>query len=598
MKTKFLKRILAAIIASSAVLGTSGFSSATKYMPPKNKKSQSSIESDGYDGTSSEEEEEEEEGYSMQESFSDDEEEDYEGKYDEYPPYFENNFKEEKKVLGGENNVKNKAETISPKPQISKFEALLKNSIKSDADRKKFANMVLRMSKVKSLKDSIKFNLSNIVNQLDQCSDYEKARANIAGALRNFAKKGLFNGFKEKQVNELMHILNKCAKTANARKNVAGAISKFAQKGLFNGFKEKQVNELIGILNKCAQIANARANVAGALRNFAKKGLFNGFEENQVNELIGILNDCAKTANARANVVYALMEFDQCGFLKGMEKEQIDALINILKQCAQTDKVREITAFAFGEFIRNDFLSKCITQQISAISAALIECSKDENAKVNVSFSLRLLAKKLVEYSRNGNARQKIKEAAVDLVDQLMKHANDDALKWKISYIISIFSSNGLINGLSQDKILEIVNFLKSCAGDMDAKEFVASSIVSLASNHFLDSFKGQPEKLLTLVEILDECFEIKESDKKNKDFIVEKYKVGHSIRVLLLGEVEILYGGELCSNIVSVCKDPKSENSQKFLDQLIQNSLFKDLTEEGKKKFKKLLVDCLFYFD
>ena len=557
MKTKFLKRILAAIIASSAVLGTSGFSSATKYMPPKNKKSQSSIESDGYDGTSSEEEEEEEEGYSMQESFSDDEEEDYEGKYDEYPPYFENNFKEEKKVLGGENNVKNKAETISPKPQISKFEALLKNSIKSDADRKKFANMVLRMSKVKSLKDSIKFNLSNIVNQLDQCSDYEKARANIAGALRNFAKKGLFNGF-----------------------------------------KEKQVNELIGILNKCAQIANARANVAGALRNFAKKGLFNGFEENQVNELIGILNDCAKTANARANVVYALMEFDQCGFLKGMEKEQIDALINILKQCAQTDKVREITAFAFGEFIRNDFLSKCITQQISAISAALIECSKDENAKVNVSFSLRLLAKKLVEYSRNGNARQKIKEAAVDLVDQLMKHANDDALKWKISYIISIFSSNGLINGLSQDKILEIVNFLKSCAGDMDAKEFVASSIVSLASNHFLDSFKGQPEKLLTLVEILDECFEIKESDKKNKDFIVEKYKVGHSIRVLLLGEVEILYGGELCSNIVSVCKDPKSENSQKFLDQLIQNSLFKDLTEEGKKKFKKLLVDCLFYFD
>ena len=554
MKTKILKRIFAAIIASSAVIGTSGFSSAVKRRPPKNNQSQSSIESDDYDGTSNDEGEEDEEGYSMHESFSDDEELDYEEKHYEYPPYFENNPKEEKKVLGGEDNAKNKSETISPATQISEFEAFLKKPIKSDADRKKFANMVLRMSKVKSLKDCIKSNLSKIMTQLALCSNYDKARKNVARALRNFA-----------------------------------------QKGLFKKLEKEQVNELIGILDKCAQTDMARANVAGALRNFAQKGLF---KEGQVNELMGILNQCAQTGRARANVAETLGTFAGRGLFKGFEKEQIDGLIDILKQCAQTHKIRNITAFVFGEFIQNDFLSKCTTQQVSAISAALIECSKAETAKSDVSYSLRLLADKLVKYSCDENVRPKIKEVAVDLIGQLMKHANDGALKWKISYIISIFSSNGLINGLSEDNILEIVNFLKSCAGDRDAKEFVASSIASLASNHCLDFFKGQPEKLLTLVEILDKCFKPEASDIENKEFVYIKRKVANSIKNLLLGKVKGLGNAELSHNISCFFKDPKSENSQKFLDQLIQNSLLKDLTEEGKKKFKKLLGDCLVYFD
>ena len=595
MKTKILKRIFAAIIASSAVIGTSGFSSAVKRRPPKNNQSQSSIESDDYDGTSNDEGEEDEEGYSMHESFSDDEELDYEEKHYEYPPYFENNPKEEKKVLGGEDNAKNKSETISPATQISEFEAFLKKPIKSDADRKKFANMVLRMSKVKSLKDCIKSNLSKIMTQLALCSNYDKARKNVARALRNFAQKGLFKKLEKEQVNELIDILNQCAQTDMARVNVAGALRNFAQKGLF---KEGQVNELMGILNQCAQTGRARANVAETLGTFAGRGLFKGFEKKQIDALIDILNQCVQTSMARASVAETLGTFAQRGLFKGFEKEQIDGLIDILKQCAQTHKIRNITAFVFGEFIQNDFLSKCTTQQVSAISAALIECSKAETAKSDVSYSLRLLADKLVKYSCDENVRPKIKEVAVDLIGQLMKHANDGALKWKISYIISIFSSNGLINGLSEDNILEIVNFLKSCAGDRDAKEFVASSIASLASNHCLDFFKGQPEKLLTLVEILDKCFKPEASDIENKEFVYIKRKVANSIKNLLLGKVKGLGNAELSHNISCFFKDPKSENSQKFLDQLIQNSLLKDLTEEGKKKFKKLLGDCLVYFD
>ena len=122
MKTKILKRILAAIIAFSAVIGTSGLSSAVKRMPRKNKQSQSGKKS-GYDsGTSSvesEESEESEEGYSVCESFSDDEEVDYEERNYEYLSYFENNIKEEKKVLGSKNSAKNKVQTIPAKVQIS-----------------------------------------------------------------------------------------------------------------------------------------------------------------------------------------------------------------------------------------------------------------------------------------------------------------------------------------------------------------------------------------------------------------------------------------------------------------------------------------------
>ena len=583
MKTKILKRILAAIIAFSAVIGTSGLSSAVKRRPPKNKQSQSSIESDDYDGTSSDEDEE---GYSVCESFSDDEEMDYEEKHDEPSPYFENNLKEEKQ-----------AETVLPKTQISELEALLKKPIKSDADKKNFANMVMYMSKVKSFRDSIKSNLYEVISRLVQCSDYDKARANVAGALRDFAEKGLFNEFKEEKVNELIDILERCAQTQNARANVARAFMKISQRNLFKELTKQQIVVLIEILEKCSQTAQARANVADFLMNFAQKGLFNKFEAGQVNALMDILKKCAQSDKARANVADFLMNFVGSSLLNKFNEEQIDTLIAIFNQCAQTDKYCAKVACDIGEFIRNDFLRKCTPQQVSAISAALIECLKDKNAKTNVSYSLRLLADRLVKYSSDENARPKIKEAALDLIGRLMKHANDDALKWKISYIISTFSSNGLINGLSEDKILEIVNFLASCAGDRDAKEFVASSIASLALNHCLDFFKGQPEKLLTLVETLDECFKLGDSDIKNKDFaLFIKRKVANAVQDFLVGKLETSDSVKLKDAISAFYNNPESENSQKFLDQLIQNSLLKDLTEEGKEKFKKLLGDCLFY--
>ena len=155
-----------------------------------------------------------------------------------------------------------------------------------------------------------------------------------------------------------------------------------------------------------------------------------------------------------------------------------------------------------------------------------------------------------------------------------------------------------MIDGLPEDKILEIVNFLKSCAGDSNAKEFVASSIAGLVLNHYLDSFKDQPDKLLTLVEILDECFRPEDSYVKNRNGLYVKTSVARSIQNLFIGKVKVLGNTELSANILSFYKDRESENSQNFLNQLIQNSFFQNLTKEGKEKLKKLLGDCLQYFD
>ena len=548
MKTKILKRILAIMLSASTVMTMSGLVMAGPDDKPKKMLGQKRLR-DEENESEGEEEEEEEEGYSMHESFSDDEEEDYdEDKHHEYPLYGDDEEKEEKE--------ENKAENISSKTQISEFEALLNKPIESDVDGKEFASVVMNMLKVKLLKDSMKSNLYRIMPLLLQCSGYDKARANVAGALRDFA-----------------------------------------QKGLFNGFKEGQVNELIDILKRCAQTDEARANVARALGNFAQKGLFNGFGVGQSSELIDILNICAQTDKARANVADSL----NCiggGFWDEANEKQIGVLIDTLNKCAQTGKACSKVAFTVGEFIQNGLLIRCTTQQISAISAVLIECSKDENAQSKVSYSLRILTNELLKCSRDENALPKVKEIALDIIGQLIKKANYDVLKWKISYVISNFSSNGLINRLSEDKVLEIINFLASCADDMDAKEYVASSIASLALNNCLNSFKGQPEKLLTLVDILDRCFKLEDSE-KNKNFIFfVKCRVARSLQSLVLGKAKVSYGTELCDNISSFYEDPKSENSQQFLDRLIQNSFFKDLTEEGKERLKKLLGDCLRYFD
>ena len=90
-----------------------------------------------------------------------------------------------------------------------------------------------------------------------------------------------------------------------------------------------------------------------------------------------------------------------------------------------------------------------------------------------------------------------------DLVDRLASCAKEPSARLKVSETILDLAIKGLLNGLSNDKILMMVDVLKLCVSCDDARVYVAISISQLASNHLLGGLKNQPQKI---VDLLDEC--------------------------------------------------------------------------------------------
>ena len=481
MKTKILKRILAAIIAFSAVIGTSGLSSAGKRMPRKNEQSQSGKKSGHDSDTSSveseegEEGEESEEGYSMCASFSDDEELDYEEKNYEYSLYLE------KKILSGEDlckelrdekkgrNLKKNRRALRDEKKgrnLKKNRRVLKENRRAEDQIFEFQNLLQ--------KAAIKSNLSAIIEKLDHFSQNKKVLADVAGALSSFAREGIFRELNEEQVDRLITILDRCAPAdSNSEENSVSLLTNLIDHDFLLMCTDKQAIEISNVL----------------MKYFNFKDTVNG-------EVLDIVFSSLQSA------------------------------LDKYKRCDKTD------------------------------------------------------------------AQSKIKIMIGNFIDLMLKRQNDEACrKSNIANVISVLSDKCLINGLSDDTILNIIRFFESCANDSEAEKYVVLAMRSLCTKRCLNCFEDKLDTLQVLVKILKECFRLEclVREKEDPKYVYLKPATYESVRTInaFLG----IYNDSYDLKKHGLEQNPESENSQNFLNQLIEGSFFKNLTGEGKKELKELLI-------
>ena len=129
-----------------------------------------------------------------------------------------------------------------------------------------------------------------------------------------------------------------------------------------------------------------------------------------------------------------------------------------------------------------------------------------------------------------------------------------------------------MLTGLSNDKILKIVDALKLCVSDNGARFYVAISISRLASNNLLGSFESDPEKL---VDLLDEC------------------SANHDGAPHVLNAIEVFLGR---NNMTKYYDQTTDEGRRSVVDELVGESLLKNLTDDGKAKLKDIIDRCVYY--
>ena len=311
-------------------------------------------------------------------------------------------------------------------------------------------------------------------------------------------------------------------------------------------YSQEKLLELTDALRKCANSQKARPFVAKAIYEMAEKGLFKEYFNFQIRQITDALRECADADGAKSDVAKAIYEMASEDLLKECTHEELLDITNVLKSCAKEPSARLKVSEAIADLARKGLLDELSIDEILTVKDTLLKCAETQSALLSVKETISALSDKLVSCAKKPSARLKVSEAIADL------------------------ARKDLLNGLSNDKVLKMVDALKLCVSDNGARPYVAISIFRLASNNLLGVLENQPIKL---VEMLDECL-------ANYDGVTEVRK---SIEVLL---------GE--NNMQKYYDQTTDEGRKRVLEELVGESLLKNLTADGKEKLKNIIDRCI----
>ena len=311
-------------------------------------------------------------------------------------------------------------------------------------------------------------------------------------------------------------------------------------------YSQEKLLELTDALRKCANSQKARPFVAKAIYEMAEKGLFKEYFNFQIRQITDALRECADADGAKSDVAKAIYEMASEDLLKECTHEELLDITNVLKSCAKESSARLKVSEAIADLARKGLLDELSIDEILTVKDTLLKCAETQSALLSVKETISALSDKLVSCAKKPSARLKVSEAIADL------------------------ARKDFLNGLSNDKVLKMVDALKLCVSDNRARPYVAISIFRLASNNLLGVLENQPIKL---VEMLDECL-------ANYDGVTEVRK---SIEVLL---------GE--NNMQKYYDQTTDEGRKRVLEELVGESLLKNLTADGKEKLKNIIYRCI----
>ena len=499
MKTKILKRILAAIIAFSWIMMAPGFSSAVKKVRDLTKKqapTKKQLKQNADPKTG---------GMGQNQS--------------------------------GEKIHKNKqAEQDQKNNQLEKFEDLLKKPLKTSLEKKDFVKTISDLAQKNSIqnhpqniisktiskllelisdkdvaccaaeavddlinltdwpKNCSKDEALKIISGLTGCFGNKSAEENATSAINGLASNNDWaKNCSEEEIFKILDVFGKfvgrCA-DKDALRNIVCAVSNLMYEN--DDIKEcyrAKIPEMLNMFCECAKYESSQEDVACAIDSFMLQGLFSECLKSQSMQIVYILEMCT---NGRSPyfVSSAIFEMASQGAFKDWFDIEILKMISRLNFCVLGDVLdgQEYVAKTISELAQRGLMSQILKKDMVDVTNLLAWlCEKGKaDFMPDAAEAFRVLAS-------NGLIDSFDKGDMLRITDALAKCAEGcKNSKKHVSRAILEFSKRNLLFSYSKEEIQNILNLIDFCAANQDAVENVSNAILVLAKKSLLKNFSKE----------------------------------------------------------------------------------------------------------
>ena len=216
---------------------------------------------------------------------------------------------------------------------------------------------------------------ARVLNILETCAQDPAAMSEVAHAISRMGY-GHFYEFNDDSRFKILNILEKCAiGSADARSSVASAIRTmfYIKDQSLNKFMNKSLDRVIDILEVCAQEPKAIEDVARVFRYMNRSHTDGHNLTDIVHKMLGILNTCAENDDAtKSKTAIAIFWFSRM-----IDKESVDdILINTLDKFSKNIESAEEVSKAIGRLSERGVLNQCDQEKTRQIIDIFLSSSR------------------------------------------------------------------------------------------------------------------------------------------------------------------------------------------------------------------------------
>ena len=412
-------------------------------------------------------------------------------------------------------------------------------------------------------------------------------------AIKNLASANLFRDYEESDLLQLTNFFIHCAEYECMSKEVLEAINAFAGNDLFAKYSYKNMNKIFDLLFKLSKVQDVSEKVSIVIMNFQTRNLTKGYQK----KVAEILDICAEgrvvqtSAGANASEVSVKCNVDESS------KDELLKMTAVLSSHIKDENLGLGFWDAVNGLIDDNALRRCSKGEAVEIVELLNRFANFKNNDVK-QYIYVYIANILLKMTSQNFLDEFDKSQILKIVDLLKKCSVDEEAKPAVAQTIAVLAARGSLNKFFKPEISKVIDVLDKCSTHTLAKKEVAKAISQLGLCGFFSAYEHSD--VYQIIQLLYKCTGVGHAE----EYIAEASSILASSNFLTLSSKNKVR--QLCRkneviqlvNLLSICSNnpDAAENILIAIENLAYKDLFSQFTEDEMQSIASLLGKCSNY--
>ena len=265
-----------------------------------------------------------------------------------------------------------------------------------------------------------------------------KQQCKIVAAVVELANSEFFQKFPTKQVVDI-------AKKFEANLDNQRVIEKLLEK-----YKKQQLSKIVDILLDRLSDDEEKIAIVEVIAGLSGHKFSHMYEQQQITRMVDLLIGCGDVKGIKKHIKLVLCRLAYWDVLKNCPEKQIFELTDKLVEWLKDDDERDCVADCIRCLAEENLLNNHTQQQIMVILDSLIECANASEKKEYATWAIYHLADRHL-------LKKCSEEQIARLVDELFKWIEDDNCIYCVADIASCLSDDSLLDSQTKQQIVEMV---------------------------------------------------------------------------------------------------------------------------------------------